>query len=109
MTIADLLEEEVLGVVPEALQHKVRVAGNLCRILEREVTLSPGQLRDEHDRLAVLLGHGGDLSALNAELAERLGAGDDADFDRRAWEEMVATTRADLAVSKPGHDAWEGE
>ena len=34
--IALLLESDVLAAVPSSLQHNVRVAANLCRILERE-------------------------------------------------------------------------
>ena len=34
--IALLLESDVLPAVPSSLQHNVRVAANLCRILERE-------------------------------------------------------------------------
>jgi hypothetical protein len=108
-TIADLLEDEVLGAVPPALQHKVRVAGNLCRILEREWALTPAAAAKETALWADLLGHEGDLLALRTELAERLRSGDvDASFERRAWDAIVAVTRDDLAIAKPGHDAWEG-
>ena len=34
--------------------------------------------------------------------------GDDVDFEARAWTAIVEITRQDLAVSKPGHDGWEG-
>ncbi len=62
-TIAELLEGEVLqsleGEGP--LQHQVRVAGNLSRILGRE----------------------------------------------RAWAALVEIVRAKLAITKPGHDAYD--
>ena len=38
-TIAELLGDEVLPATSGLLQHKVRVAANLCRILDREARL----------------------------------------------------------------------
>ena len=108
-TIGDLLDDEVLPVVPEALQHKVRVAANLARILEREARLAPGALEREHDLLAGLLGHQGELEDLRSELTKRLRAGDEPEFERDAWEVLVAVARDDLAIAKPGHDSWEGQ
>jgi hypothetical protein len=107
-TMADLLGDEVLAAVPEHLKHRVRVAENLARILERESRLAPGADADEQRRLAGLLGHDGALEAQRAELNERLRHSDDPGFDQAAWEALVAITRADLAIAKPGHDAWEG-
>jgi hypothetical protein len=108
-SIADLLDDEVLAAVPAVLQHQVRVAANLARILEREAVLSPGALERERERLIGLLGHDGELTDLSSELARRLRAGEDASFERDAWKALVATARDDLAIAKPGHDGWEGE
>ncbi len=110
--IAELLETEVLAAVPAELQHKVRVAGNLSRILQREWLLEPAARQRELSLLAGLLGHEGDIGDLRAELSDRLSnadGGGDADFERRAWDVLVAVARDDLAVVKPGHDGWEGE
>ncbi len=60
-TLAQLLDDELLPALPEALQHKARVAANLCRILEREARLAPDAGRRERDLLAGLLGRDGDL------------------------------------------------
>jgi len=109
ITIADLLDDEVLAAVPPHLQHKVRVAGNLCRILDREWRLSPAATAKEQSLWAELLGHDGDVLALRTELAARLRSGEvDADLERRAWAAIVDVTRDDLAIAKPGHDTWEG-
>jgi hypothetical protein len=107
-TIADLLGQEVLDVVPGHLTHKVRVAENLSRILQREVELGATSDRREVERLTALLGHDGSLDELRDELTTRLRSSDDDAFDQAAWEAMVAITREDLAIAKPGHDAWEG-
>jgi hypothetical protein len=108
-SIAALLDDEVLASVPAALQHKVRVAANLSRILEREAVLSPGAREREQERLARILGHDGELSDLSAELARRLRGGEHPSFERDAWQALVAIARDDLAIAKPGHDRWEGE
>ena len=47
-------------------------------------------------------------SALNTELVATLRAGADPEFERAAWEVLVAVGRDDLAIAKPGHDGWEG-
>ena len=108
-SLGDLLNGEVLASAPLALQHQVRVAGNLVGILEREATLGPAGEQRERDRLAALLGHGGEVTDLSAELAGRLRTGDDLAFEQRAWQVLVDIARDDLAIAKPGHDSWEGE
>jgi hypothetical protein len=106
--IAELLDDELLPALPEALKHKCRVAANLARILEREERLGTAAAAYEHDRLASLLGSEGDVSTLSVKLAERLRADDDPVFQAQAWESLVAVARDDLAIAKPGHDSWEG-
>jgi Domain of unknown function (DUF6285) len=107
--IADLLDDEVLPAVPAAVQHKVRVAGNLARILQREAVLGPRALERERHLLEDLLGPVGELDELRAELASRLRAGEQESFERDAWQTLLAVARDDLAIVKPGHDSWESE
>ena len=52
--IASLLEGDVITAVPPHLQHQVRVSANLCRILQREATLAPGNDAAERERLAAM-------------------------------------------------------
>jgi Domain of unknown function (DUF6285) len=108
--IAELLEDEVLAAVPDALKHKCRVAGNLARILERQEALGPAGVARERERLAALVGTAGsaDNVELSRQLAQRIKTDDDPDFQRSAWDALVAICREDLAIAKPGHDAWEG-
>jgi hypothetical protein len=107
-TIADLLDQELLPALPPDLQHKARVAANLARILEREQRLGPEGESRERALLSELLGHDADALTLNTELVATLRAGADPDFERAAWEVLVAVGRDDLAIAKPGHDGWEG-
>jgi hypothetical protein len=109
-TIADLLENEVLAATKGGLQHQVRVAGNLCRILEREARLGPAQEAREAALLADALGEpaaGRDALALSVALTSRLAAGADAALERRAFAALAEIVRGKLAVAKPGHDAFD--
>lgn len=109
-TIADLLEGDVLAATQGGLQHQVRVAGNLCRILEREARLGAGADVREVEGLARALGEpaaGRDALALSLALVARLDAGGDAALEQRAWRALVEVVRSKLAIAKPGHDAWD--
>ena len=120
--MAELLEDELLPALPDASKHTCRVAANLARILEREQRLGPGAAERERARLRELVGgpgaddpgdpgdagEPGDAVDLSRRLAGRIRAGDDPAFERRAWDALVAIARDDLAIAKPGHDAWEG-
>ena len=108
-SIADLLEGEVLTSTHGALKHQVRVAGNLCRILEREVGQRDANAAREVALLAAVLDvdpveH--DAEALNRQLAEQLASEPDLELERRAWPALVEIIRGKLAIDKPGHDAY---
>ena len=108
--IADLLETELLAATQGGLQHQVRVAGNLCRILEREALLGAAQHARELELLASVLGEprgDRDALALSEALVQRLDAGGDGALERRAWPALVEIVRGKLAIAKPGHDAWD--
>ena len=108
--IAELLEGDVLAATRGGLQHQVRVAGNLCRILEREARLGGAADAREVELLAGALGEapaGRDALALARALVARLDAGGDRELERRAWRALVVVVRGKLEVAKPGHDAWD--
>jgi hypothetical protein len=105
--IARLLEEQVGDAVPAHLQHPVRVAAHLARLLEREALLGPANAERERVLLAELLGAEADDP--QATVAARIREADDPEFEHRAWAALVEITRLDLAVAKPGHDRWERE
>ena len=109
-TIADLLENDVLAATKGGLQHQVRVAGNLCRILEREARLGAAADAREAELLAQALGEapaGRDSLALSRALVAKLDAGADAALAARSWRALVEIVRGKLAIAKPGHDAWD--
>jgi hypothetical protein len=109
--VASLLEDEVLGAVPPVLQHRIRVSGNICRILQREVELGPGLADAERERWARLLGDAdADLPSLRAAVVRRLA--DPTPFapeeERAVYDALLATVRDDLRISKPGYDREGG-
>jgi hypothetical protein len=109
-TIAQLLEGDVLDATKGGLQHQVRVAGNLCRILEREASLGAAQEAREVALLTRVLGepaNGRDARALSAALVARLGAGHDAALEQRAFPALLEIVRGKLAIAKPGHDDYD--
>ena len=108
--IAELLETEALEAAAGALRHKIRVAGNLCRILEREVSLDPSHEVREAELLANLLAEPADgrsAAALSQAVDQRLDDEPDANFERAVWSALVEIVRGKLAIVKPGHDAYD--
>ncbi|MCP3987115.1 MAG: hypothetical protein GY723_22240 [bacterium] len=109
-TLADLLEKQVMTATQGPLRHQVRVAGNLCRILEREARLGGTQDDRENELLRMALGPNAetaDTPELNAELAEALKRGQDPELERRAWQALLEIVRGKLSIAKPGHDAYD--
>jgi hypothetical protein len=105
--IADVLENEIVPALAGPAKHQARVAGNLARIVERELALGPEAEERERDLLGALAGTDDDVAELNRIVAERLRAGDDPAFARDAWAALIAITRDKLAVVKPGHDDYD--
>ena len=123
--VASLLEADVITSVPPHLQHQVRVAANLCRILERETQLAGTNDDAERVRLSLLLalignrddtngddtnGDDRDVRSLRADLVARLDdpAPLDAVVERSVREALLDTLRADLTIAKPGYAAPTG-
>lgn len=108
--IAELLEGEALQATHGALRHKIRVAGNLCRILEREVAAGAAHEAREIELLADLLAEPSDgrgAESLGLAVGVRLDAGPDASFEADVWGALVEIVRGKLAIAKPGHDAYD--
>ena len=112
--IAQLLEQDVIDALSGPVQHKVRVAANLARILEREVTLAPANTARELATIQRLFDLGPDdptpLPELRGRLAETLRQSElPGHDDNEVWLALVAITRDDLAIAKPTHDDWTGD
>jgi hypothetical protein len=109
--VAELLETEVLPAVSGPLQHRVRVAGHLSRMVQRELDLAEPGDAAERSRLATILDDpDADLGTLRAALRDRLLDPEplERDLAQQVREALVATARTNLAICKPGYDRWEG-
>lgn len=108
--LAATLDELILPLLSGNEQHQVRVAANLCRILEREARLGPALAAEERALLAELLPDqpaDASLAELQAELAKRVATVDDREFLGRAHGALLTMTRGKLAVNKPGYDRYD--
>ncbi len=109
-SIAELLQGELLQALEGPLQHQVRVAGNLSRILEREIELGAGHEEREVALLSEVLAQdsaGRDARVLSQELVDLLNAPHDPGLERRVWRALVEIVRGKLAINKPGHTAYD--
>jgi hypothetical protein len=71
----DYLERELLPTLAGYHRFQCRVTVNVLAIVRRELALAPAQTTAEQERLAALLGHGGEREELSQELAVQIRAG----------------------------------
>ena len=131
--VALVIEEQLVPALTGPAQHHARVAASLVGIVERELRLGPEADALERASLMTLLESIGappaevdtasadnasadaastdSLAALRVAVAKALRAGgaDDAAAGAAAWPVLMDGVRRDLAIVKPGHDAWEGD
>jgi len=112
--VAEVLERDIVPALSGPAQHHARVAASLVGIVERELRLGPEQREREAAMLADALADRvspDDLVAARARFAAslRAGAADDDTANAETWARLFASVRDDLAISKPGHDGWQGD
>ena len=124
--VASVIEEQLVPALTGPAQHHARVAASLVGIVERELRLGPEADALERASLMTLLESMPDneavdgaadaastdsLAALRVSVAKALRAGgaDDDAAGAAAWPVLMDGVRRDLAIVKPGHDAWEGD
>ena len=100
--MAKTLSDEVLPTTSGATRHSVRVVANLCRILEREVTVGPGNAEQTREALTQLLGQDASLPELVAELDRRLQDADES-FEVSAREVLIQDVERRLTIDRPGY------
>jgi hypothetical protein len=113
--VAALLDDVLVPALSGPAQHQARVAASLIGIVHREVQLASGNDAAERTAWIEVLGDDApvdaDLLTLRraAATALRSGLADAAQADAAVWPVLLRTTRADLAIVKPGHDSWDGD
>lgn len=98
---ADHLEGELLPTLDGYHRFQTRVVVNALRIVMRELQSAPAHRAAEQARLTALLGHDGDLEALEAELAGALVDGTRATTDPALIDHLHRTLRDALAIHNP--------
>lgn len=101
--IREFLEHDVMNATEGRVRFHTRVAVNALGMLERELQFGDELAAAERERAIRLLGHDGDLRALETELAAgiRDGAFDDRLDELRAH--VTATVREKLLVANPDY------
>jgi hypothetical protein len=112
--VAEVLERDIVPALSGPAQHHARVAANLVGIVERELRLGPDLTERELAMLRDALGEEVTAPGLvdaraRFAAALRAGAADDPHAEATTWERLFASVRDDLAISKPGHDGWQGD
>lgn len=99
----DYLDQDLLPTLEGYHRFQLRVCVNALRIVAREVAQGAAMEQREQQRLEQLLGHAGSVPALNAELADRIAAGDLPLETAGLVAHLQATLRDALAINNP---AW---
>jgi hypothetical protein len=105
--IVAFLKGDVLPKLSGRDLFQLRVAINALELIGRELALAPTSDAAELARLTALLGHDGALEALNAELAERIAAGDVTLETPGLAAHLRATAMEKLAVDQPRYAAYQ--
>lgn len=105
--ILAFLREDVMPKLSGRDLYQMRVAINALDLVRRQLELAPASDVAELARLTALLGHDGTLEVLNAELAERIAAGDLTLETPGLPEHLRATAMEKLAVDQPSYAAYQ--
>ncbi len=104
--VATFLRGVVAAETGERTSFQARVAANALEMMRRQLDTSPAADAAEAGRLAALLGEGGELLALNAELCARIERGEIDLATPGLAEHLMATTLAKLAVDQPTYSGY---
>jgi hypothetical protein len=104
--VARFLKDVVAVEAKGATAFQARVAANALEICRRQLDLAPAEEAAELGRLAALLGHGGDLAGLNAELAMAIREGRLDLTTPGLKDHLWATTLAKVAVDQPNYSGY---
>jgi hypothetical protein len=107
--VAHFLREELLPTLTAHHAFQLRVSCNALDLIARQMNLEPAANAAEIERLTKLLGHGGDLAALNAEIAQKIADGSLTLETPGVKDHLWATTLAKLAVDQPQYGSYKRE
>lgn len=107
--VARFLRDELMPTLSGHHAFQLRVSCNALDLVARQIALEPAQDAAEVERLTNLLGHGGALADLNAELSRKIADGALTLETPGLSDHLWATTLAKLAVDQPQYGAYRHE
>lgn len=107
--VTHYLRDELLPTLTAHHAFQLRVSCNALDLIARQLAMEPAANAQEVERLTRLLGQGGTLETLNAELARRIADGEATLDTPGLAEHLWATTLEKLAVDQPQYGAYRRE
>ncbi|MEI2736909.1 MAG: DUF6285 domain-containing protein [Rhodoblastus sp.] len=107
--VAHYLREDLLPTLSAHHAFQLRVSCNALDLVARQIAQEPAADAAEIARLTGLLGHGGALADLNAELATKIADGALTLQTPGLADHLWETTLAKLAVDQPQYGAYRHE
>ncbi len=104
--VAAFLRNTVMAETESHTAYQARVAANAIDLVRRQIALGAAGEDAELERLQALLGHGGTLAELNAELADALASGAKDLTTPGVPEHLRATTLEKLRVDQPHYSGY---
>ena len=107
--VAHYLRDELLPTLTAHHAFQLRVSCNALDLVARQMAQEPAADAAEVQRLTALLGHGGELGELNAEIAQKIADGEMTLETPGLADHLWATTLAKLSVDQPQYGAYRHE
>jgi hypothetical protein len=107
--VADFLRTDITPQISGHAAFKLRVAINALDMVTRQLKLQDDSDAAELHGLTMLLGVGGTLAGLNANLAERIAQSEVGLNTPGVKDHLWQTTLAKLAVDQPNYAAYKRE
>ena len=104
--VREFVEREVQQQLEGSTAFHARIAVNVLRIVERELSAGAAPGAAEQRRLEALLGFEGALGELNARLVEGIRAGDLCVDTPGLVEHLRATVMARLGIDNPRYGSY---
>ena len=105
--VREFLENKLQPAVEGQISLHTRIAVNMLKIVERELTLGPDLDQRELERLHALLDQEGTLEDLNAVLCQKLKSGEIDYRNKKLIEHLRLTSLGKLSIDNPEYSAYK--
>ena len=105
--VSGFLEKKVMPKLDKHTSYHTRVAVNVLKIIERELTLSADLDTAEKKRLSRLLNLDDSLEVLNRELCKKISEGELSWNNEQLLDHLRQTAMGQLSIDNPDYSAFE--